>query len=171
MRVRWDSNPSESFTFARGQDAWAILRLRPLDQVGETVNTPAIPFQVVPSFDICMPKGGRCNYGWPMSQQSESLLTQKQSLRLSDLPSCYESLGESTAANDLPEPDFVKEELEAESAARHLCNLRLKTLWTHFPDNRAEPDRPRKVRPDQLSKKYRQQILRVSAITSRNTVP
>ena len=122
------------------------------------------------SISACQ-RGGGCNYGWPMSQQSESLLTQKQSLRLSDLPSCCESLGESTAANDLPEPDFVKEELEAESAARHLCNLRLKTLWTHFPDNRAEPDRPRKVRPDQLSKKYRQQILRVSAITSRNTVP
>jgi hypothetical protein len=44
--------------------------------------------------------------------------------------------GSSTAANDLPDLDLLKEELEADSADQHLSNLCLKTLWTHFPDNR-----------------------------------
>ena len=71
-----------------------------------------------------------------MWQRSENLLAQKQGLCLSDLSSRYESRGEATAANELPNLDFLMAELEAKSAAQHLRNLRLKTLWIHFPDNR-----------------------------------
>ena len=76
------------------------------------------------------------SFARPTSQWSEFLVTQKQRVRLSDLLSCMESRGEATAANELPNLDFLMAELEAKSAAQHLRNLRLKTLWIHFPDNR-----------------------------------
>ena len=71
--------------------------------------------------------GGRCRYS--LSASSGHM----QRLRLSHLPSCYESLAETAAAKNLPYLDFLEQLLEAESAAKHARNVRLKTQWAHFP--------------------------------------
>jgi DNA replication protein DnaC len=71
-----------------------------------------------------------------MSLQSERLLGHMQRLRLSHLPCCYETLAEAAAEKDLPYLDFLEQALEAESAAKHSRNVRLKTLWAHFPYNK-----------------------------------
>ncbi len=71
-----------------------------------------------------------------MSLQSERLLAHMQRLRLSHLPSCYESLAEEAAQKDLPYVDFLEQLLETESAAKHARNVRLKTQWAHFPYNK-----------------------------------
>jgi DNA replication protein DnaC len=59
-----------------------------------------------------------------------------QRLRLSHLPNCYEALAEEASAKDLPYLDFLEQALEAESAAKHTRNVRLKTQWAHFPYNK-----------------------------------
>lgn len=71
-----------------------------------------------------------------MSLQSERLLSNMQRLRLSHLPCCYESLAEEAAAKNLPYLDFLEQVLEAENAAKHARNVKLKTQWAHFPYNK-----------------------------------
>lgn len=71
-----------------------------------------------------------------MSLQSERLLSHMQRLRLSHLPACYESLAEEAAQKNLPYLDFLEQLLEAENAAKHARNVRLKTQWAHFPYNK-----------------------------------
>lgn len=68
-----------------------------------------------------------------MSLQSERLAGYMQRLRLSHLPTCYESLAEEAAKKDLPYLDFLEQVLEAENQAKHDRNVRLKTQWAHFP--------------------------------------
>jgi DNA replication protein DnaC len=68
-----------------------------------------------------------------MSLQSERLLAHMQRLRLSHLPCCYESLAETAAEKNLPYLDFLEQVLDAESAAKHSRNVRLKMQWAHFP--------------------------------------
>jgi hypothetical protein len=55
-----------------------------------------------------------------MSLQSERLLAHMQRLRLSHLPSCYETLAEAAAEKNLPHMtlDFLEQVLDAESAAK-----------------------------------------------------
>ncbi|HUX43601.1 MAG TPA: IS21-like element helper ATPase IstB [Terracidiphilus sp.] len=71
-----------------------------------------------------------------MSLQSERLLSHMLRLRLTHLPNCYEAIAEEASAKDLPYLDFLEQALEAESAAKHSRNVRLKTQWAHFPYNK-----------------------------------
>ncbi len=81
-----------------------------------------------------------------MSLQSERLLGHMQRLRLSHLPCCYETLAEAAAEKDLPYLDFLEQALEAESAAKHSRNVRLKTQWAHFPYNIQQRTGPVRLR-------------------------
>ncbi len=69
-------------------------------------------------------------------RRKRELLAHMQRLRLSHLPSCYESLAETAAAKNLPYLDFLEQLLEAESSAKHTRNVKLKTQWAHFPYNK-----------------------------------
>jgi chromosomal replication initiation ATPase DnaA len=49
-------------------------------------------------------------------------------LRLCYLPGCYEAIAEEAATKNLPYLDFLEQLLDAESAAKHSRNVRLKSV-------------------------------------------
>jgi len=84
-----------------------------------------------------------------MSQESESLLTHRQRRRLSGSALLLWGAGGSHGCERAAEPGLLMAELKAKSVAQHLRNLRMRTLWTHFPDNRGQNQiEPEMVRRD-----------------------